>query len=85
MAVETTSIRMASFTLDRVDRAQRRHLAALGALAIAQRMLQAAKAPSGPAIAKNDVPVSGGASEGTAVGSIGMATPPMGRLRSPTA
>jgi hypothetical protein len=69
MGVETNSTRQVAFCLERLDRAQRRHLAALGALATAQRLLSAAKVPSGPAIAKNAVAASGGTTEGMTVGS----------------
>jgi hypothetical protein len=47
MGVETNSTRQVAFCLERFDRAQRRHLAALRGLATAQSLLPAVKAQSG--------------------------------------
>jgi hypothetical protein len=52
MGVATNTRPQLAFCIERMDRAQRRHLAALGALATAQRLLPAAKAPSGSAVAE---------------------------------
>jgi hypothetical protein len=71
MGVETNSTRQVAFCRERFDRAQRRHLAALGALATAQRLLPTAKAPSGTAVAEKAVVASEDAAGGRAIGAGG--------------
>jgi hypothetical protein len=67
MGVATNTRPQLAFYLERMDRAERRHLAALGALATAQRLLPAAKAPSGPAVAEKAVAASGDAAGGKTI------------------
>jgi hypothetical protein len=67
MGVATNTRPQIAFCVERMDRAQRRHLAALGALATAQRLLPAAKAPSGAAVSEKAVAASGDAAGGKTI------------------
>jgi hypothetical protein len=70
LGVETNTRAQLAFFLDRTDRAERRHLAALGALMTAQRLLPAAKAPSAPPAAERALGQPGASSEGRAIGAV---------------
>jgi hypothetical protein len=87
MGVETNSTRQVAFCLERFDRAQRRHLAALRGLATAQSLLPAVKAQSASQGAERAMGQPGASSEGAAIGTVadGDGHAPMRQLASPSA
>jgi hypothetical protein len=70
MGVETNSTRQVAFCLERLDRVQRRHLAALRGLATAQSLLPAVKHNPAPPVSERAVGQPRASSEGKAIGAV---------------